>query len=190
MISKLRKKNLWFTKKKCLYLKSIWCFNTIPKTINTPWRIWSIYKFGILVLLFLLTRKTHQKVQMHYSGAEQDDWDKNFFYPFIKISWPWIIYYASHVQLVHFQELFSTLWYGFSIDLFHATCLFPFLRLSDVLRVRSSHQRCSIKKGVLKNFAKFTGKHLCQRGSLFQQSCKPQASDPGTGVFLLILRNF
>ena len=27
---------------------------------------------------------------------------------------------------------------------------------------RSSHQRCSIKKGVLKNFTKFTGKHLCQ----------------------------
>ena len=30
---------------------------------------------------------------------------------------------------------------------------------------RSSHQRCSIKKGVLRNFAKFTGKHLCR--SLF-----------------------
>ena len=32
---------------------------------------------------------------------------------------------------------------------------------------RSSHQRCSVKKGVLRNFAKFTGKgkHLCQ--SLF-----------------------
>ena len=27
---------------------------------------------------------------------------------------------------------------------------------------RSSHQRCSMKKGVLKNFTKFTGKHLCQ----------------------------
>ena len=27
---------------------------------------------------------------------------------------------------------------------------------------RSSHQRCSIRKGVLKNFTKFTGKHLCQ----------------------------
>ena len=24
-------------------------------------------------------------------------------------------------------------------------------------------QRCSVKKGVLRNFAKFTGKHLCQR---------------------------
>ena len=30
---------------------------------------------------------------------------------------------------------------------------------------RSSHQRCSVKKGVLRNFAKFTGRHLCQ--SLF-----------------------
>ena len=29
----------------------------------------------------------------------------------------------------------------------------------------SSHQRCSIKKGVLRNFTKVTGKHLCQ--SLF-----------------------
>ena len=26
---------------------------------------------------------------------------------------------------------------------------------------RSSHERCSIRKGVLKNFANFTGKHLC-----------------------------
>ena len=30
---------------------------------------------------------------------------------------------------------------------------------------RSSHQRCSMKKGVLRNLAKFTGRHLCQ--SLF-----------------------
>ena len=31
--------------------------------------------------------------------------------------------------------------------------------------LRSSHWRCSVRKGVLRNFAKFTGKHLCQ--SLF-----------------------
>ena len=35
----------------------------------------------------------------------------------------------------------------------------------NVQRHRSSHQRCSIKKGVLRNFTNFTGKHLCQ--SLF-----------------------
>ena len=34
-----------------------------------------------------------------------------------------------------------------------------------VLIFTSSHQRCSVKKAVLRNFAKFTGKHLCQ--SLF-----------------------
>ena len=26
--------------------------------------------------------------------------------------------------------------------------------------------RCSVRKGVLRNFAKFTGKHTCVRGSL------------------------
>ena len=28
---------------------------------------------------------------------------------------------------------------------------------------RSSYQRCFVKKGVLRKFAKFTGKHLCQK---------------------------
>ena len=29
------------------------------------------------------------------------------------------------------------------------------------MKTRSSHQRCFGKKNVLKNFARFTGKHLC-----------------------------
>ena len=33
------------------------------------------------------------------------------------------------------------------------------------VKYRSSHQKCSMKKGVLRNFAKFTEKHLCH--SLF-----------------------
>ena len=28
---------------------------------------------------------------------------------------------------------------------------------------KSSHRRCSVKKGVLKNFTKFTGRHLGKR---------------------------
>ena len=32
-----------------------------------------------------------------------------------------------------------------------------------VIHFRSSHRKCSVKKVVLRNFAKFTGKHLCQR---------------------------
>ena len=38
-------------------------------------------------------------------------------------------------------------------------------RLTKSGALRSSHQRCSVRKGVLRNFANFTGKHLCQ--SLF-----------------------
>ena len=40
-----------------------------------------------------------------------------------------------------------------------------FFRKTESCLNRSSHQRCSVRKGVLRNFAKFTGKHLCQ--SLF-----------------------
>ena len=35
-----------------------------------------------------------------------------------------------------------------------------FVKDPGLIKAKSSHQRCSIKKGVLKNFGKFTGKHL------------------------------
>ena len=41
------------------------------------------------------------------------------------------------------------------LDVFIIKCL-----IQEILR--SSHRRCSVGKGVLRNFAKFTGKHLCQ----------------------------
>ena len=40
-----------------------------------------------------------------------------------------------------------------------------FFIFTEQKQFRSSHRRCSVKKAVLKNFAKLTGKHLCQ--SLF-----------------------
>ena len=39
----------------------------------------------------------------------------------------------------------------------------------NIIRCRSSHQSCSIQKGVLRNFTKFTVKQLCQ--SLFFNIC-------------------
>ena len=45
-------------------------------------------------------------------------------------------------------------------------------------KYRNSHQRYSMKKGILRNFAKFTGKDLCQslvrwqKGTLAQVFCK------------------
>ena len=58
---------------------------------------------------------------------------------------------------------------GATIDiLLKKTCNFirKSLQYCEVYKnTRSSHQRCSIIKGVLINFARFTGKHQCQ--SLF-----------------------
>ena len=51
---------------------------------------------------------------------------------------------------------------------FVGICYYAFLMYftySATSMYRSSHRRCSGRKGVLKNFAKYTGKHLCQ--SLF-----------------------
>ena len=39
-------------------------------------------------------------------------------------------------------------------------------RLLSSLVYRSSHRSCSVRKSALRNFAKFTGKHLCQSISL------------------------
>ena len=55
-------------------------------------------------------------------------------------------------------------------------CVFPGLKKKNMLMLLSNlhiteaevvkpPQRCSLRKGVFRNFAKFTGKHLCQ--SLF-----------------------
>ena len=58
------------------------------------------------------------------------------------------------------------------------------------------HRRCSGRKGVLRNFRKFTGKHLCQIlffnkvAGLRLQLFLNYKRDSGTDVFLWILRNF
>ena len=56
----------------------------------------------------------------------------------------------------------------------------------DITHDWSSHRRSSVKKGVIRNFAKFTGKHLCH--ILFFNKVTGWGSD--TGVPLWILQNF
>ena len=43
-----------------------------------------------------------------------------------------------------------------------SVCLWSLLLKTKEGRIRSSHQRCSVSKGVPKNFIKFTAKHPCQ----------------------------
>ena len=65
-------------------------------------------------------------------------------------------------------------------------------KIISVLKYGSSHWRCSVKIGVLRNFSKFTGKHLCQ--SLFFNTVADLRTvtllkkDFSTVVFLWILQ--
>ena len=56
--------------------------------------------------------------------------------------------------------------------------------------IRSSRPEVFCKKSVLRNFAKFTGKHLCQRTFFNKVAGLGAKRISCTGVFLLILRNF
>ena len=62
------------------------------------------------------------------------------------------------------------------------------------LNLRSIHWGCSVKKGVLKTFANFTGKHLCWSFFLIElQFSRPVTlwkRDSNTGAFLWNLRSF
>ena len=62
----------------------------------------------------------------------------------------------------------------FSVVIKVVFCFEAFLTFYSTI-VRSNHLRCSRKKALLKNFAKFTGKHLWQ---LYLKK------DSGAGVFL------
>ena len=54
--------------------------------------------------------------------------------------------------------------------------------------IQKQPQKCSMKKGVLKNFTKFTGKHMCQNLFFYKVAGLRLATllkkDSGTGVFL------
>ena len=69
---------------------------------------------------------------------------------------------VENFNISHFNP-----WWTWSLSLLQIDFLTP----STIYK--SSHRRCSVRKGVLRNFAKLTGKHVCQ--SLFFSSFRPEA---------------
>ena len=75
----------------------------------------------------------------------------------------------AHKQGYDLNQLLQIAFVSYCVSpqeqLFQSTVFPYFTKVVTPVHSRSSHQRCSIKKGVLRNFTKFTGKHLCK--SLF-----------------------
>ena len=57
----------------------------------------------------------------------------------------------------------------FRVYIFPDFVLVQHIVVQILVKTRSGHRRCSLRKGVLRNFPKFTGKHLntCARVSIF-----------------------
>ena len=66
----------------------------------------------------------------------------------------------------HFLVLIWSHWYIAQVVMIYDTVMHYFKKISidlDTFGItRSRHRTCSVRKGVLRYFAKFTGKHLCQ----------------------------
>ena len=79
--------------------------------------------------------------------------------------------YSSNYQK---QPPEVSLFHNFEILFFYAVDVYlenlVHLTLSWRGPLSYSHQRCSVRKGGLRNFAKFTGKHLCQ-SLFFNKAC-------------------
>ena len=74
-------------------------------------------------------------------------------------------------------------WFPVKFEFIHIQHFF------GMVRNRSSHRRCSVGDSVLRNFAKFLGKHLCQ-SLFFNQVTGLRKKETDTGVFRWTLRNF
>ena len=78
--------------------------------------------------------------------------------------WKVIILRKIHVKVKSTPPQFSTIERNKTYSRLSCRCITEW-DISIGANARSSHWRSSVKKDVLKNFSKFTGKHLCQ--SLF-----------------------
>ena len=72
--------------------------------------------------------------------------------------------FAKLCQIIFFlwilQIFYRTPPYRIFCNLFYRTA--PVAASLYTIKSRSSSWRCSVRKGVLRNLAKFTGKHLCE----------------------------
>ena len=163
-------------------------FKSFPTTLiifeafSTAWKV-SVFRVFLVSIFPHSDQKNPEYGHFPCSGEFPDSFDKVFL---INFTSPWLEFSVVFRQKQCKQNSFiSSVTRGNRCQ-YTAKLFFQ--------KDRSSHQRCSIKKGVLKNFAKFTGKHLWQR--LFFKKVAGwglqlyQKRDSGTDVFLSILRNF
>ena len=118
---------------------------------------------NVIFIWFLVLYKSYEeniydKSTTSFNGCFQNSLSdiSNFLLWFVKAI------YREFIFVRRRQHIPETFCFLISCHQFFRFFSFIWFCLFYSTKFRSSHQRCSIKKGVLKNFAKFTGKQLCQ----------------------------
>ena len=103
----------------------------------------------------------------------------------------------NKIKKTHFQLLLVGTFYRLELSLqyflyqMRSPVLISALQFHTQIKVRlrSSHRRCSVERGVLRNFAKFTGKHLCQTLAMLKCLTWPSLKFASTTRYHSNLRN-
>ena len=110
------------------------------------------------------SRSSHQTCSMIKGVARGDEGDNSIppagippGWPFHPRGWQWLMLFCISSLLIWAPSLGAQTCFSASKSLWIRHC--------NILSFRSSHQTCSMINDVLRNFAKFGGKRLCQ--SLF-----------------------
>ena len=152
----------------------------------------------VFSLFCLLDRSSELDQWLHigYRLQLHTTWNKLFPTPYYSFHWHCICALAKNPSIV-FQGVIlsllnllldhvfslSKLWINFVYSL---STFFWAINLTNLLYYpfRSSHRRCFVRKSVLRNFEKFTRKHL-----FFNKKKTLWKKRSGTDIFLWILRN-
>ena len=131
----------------------------------------SIYFLTLATLWCLLWKITSNGTSNHWHNVEIME-DKHSMF-----MWLWRLYKCWYMK-----QSFTSRW-SFETKLVRKRLnLKCGERFSKILR--SSHQICSIRKGVLKNLSKFTQKHLCRNFFFIKLQASP------SDCFLILAKYF
>ena len=118
--------------------------------------------WGLILVTYKNKRRSTKNMKSLLTWWNNSTTRSSFEIKFIKLT-----HYNSMFPFQRFPYNCCKHWINPRLAARFLKCVWPFWDIMHwkvkVRNWKSSHQKCSIKKGVLKNFAKLTGKHLRQR---------------------------
>ena len=144
-------------------MKCLNCRNFVTAhTFLTGWHLFTFFSCIILVysightrFLLHLGRFQHCNLGEFVWRTQVQTGSRGFYFPCCSILQRNFPNFGMEILALHSAKSFQGLYFPNFVLVQHIV-------VQKLVKTRSSHQRCSLIKGVLRNLRKSTGKHLCQ----------------------------